>query len=258
MICALAAKEAQKNNKVVAWIDTENSVDRNYMEKLGLDTKSIIFCQPVDNHSYGENIVDVIMTLLKMGRRDLKEYPKVNLLVIDSLAGLVSKAEIEGSAEDQMVAPNARMINRAVRKMNTVNRHTAIVFINQLRSGIGFRANDVTPGGRGLGFFDALRIKTRATERLTSMPNYLGSSKLKTVGRRIHCMVTKSKICPPFGECAFDFYYEPAKIDYVKDFINHGIGSGDIKRAGPYYEINGQRFRGQEELMAFAIRSLVS
>lgn len=252
LICTLATKQAQQENKTVVWVDTEHSVDKEYMIKLGVNTEDIIFCKPVDSHPFGENIVNTMVMLLKMGRGQYKNYPKIELIIVDSLAGLVSRDELERNLEDSLIAPNARMINKAIRKLNAVNRHTAIIFINQLRTNIGFRAIDVTPGGRGLGFFAALRIQTRILEKLSQAPSYLNiQSKEKVIGQRIACRVTKSKVCPPFRETSFDFFFDIPNIDTVRDNINAGILAGNITKAGPYYSYNNHRFHGEQELAKY-------
>lgn len=225
-LCLHAIAQAQKEG-VCALIDAEHAFDPTWARKLGVNCDDLLVCQP-DN---GEQALDIASSLI--GVKD------VSMIVIDSVAALVPKAELDGDIGDAHVGRQARMLSQAMRMMcgKIHDSGVVVVFINQIREKIGvmFGSPETTPGGRALKFFSSCRIDIR---RIGS----LGDDKVK-VGHRVRCKVVKNKIAPPFREGEFDLLYDRG-IDRNGELIDLGLQYKILTRSGAWIK-HGDAMIGQ-------------
>jgi recombination protein RecA len=230
---------AQKVGGTVAFIDAEHALDPIYARNLGVNTEELLLSQP-DN---GEQALDICEILLKSGALDA--------IVIDSVAALVPKAELEGEMEDVHVGLQARLMSKALRKITgVVNKtKTAVIFINQLREKIGvmFGNPEVTPGGRALKYYASVRLDIRKIDNLKEGTD--------TIGSRTRVKVVKNKVAPPFKSAEFDIMYgkgiskEGSIIDVATD---HGI----LIKSGSWYSYNNDRIgQGRENAKVFLMQN---
>jgi recombination protein RecA len=222
--------EAQKNNGVAAFIDAEHAFDPSYAKKLGVDFENLYFSQP-DN---GEQALEIADILVKSGTLDV--------IVIDSVAALVPKAELEGDMGDSHMGLQARLMSQALRKLTgTVSKSkTCIIFINQLRHKIGvmFGSPETTTGGNALKFYSSLRLDIRR----------IGSIKDADaiVGNRTRVKVVKNKMASPGRMCEFDIMYGEG-ISYEGDLIDLAVNAEIIKKMGSWYSYNDEKIgQGRE------------
>jgi len=217
----MIAKMQQMGGKAAAFIDAEHALSPDYCEALGVDMSKLLLAQP----DSGEQALDTAQTLVETG--------EVGLIVIDSVAAMVPKAEIEGEMGDSHVGLRARLMSQACRKLTGPAKAsgTALVFINQVRSSIGGFAGNVTPGGWGLKFHAAIRIQL----------NPARGGKLEEQGvqaaRRIQATVVKNKVAPPYRKCEFDIVYGNG-IVRERDILNQGLEWKMVKRSGAWYSYN--------------------
>jgi len=208
---------AQQAGGVAAFIDAEHALDTTWAKRLGVDVSSLLISQP-DN---GEQALEITEMLIRSN--------SVDAIVIDSVAALTPRAEIEGEMGDSQVALQARLMSQAMRKLTAVisKSRTALVFINQIRMKIGvmFGNPETTPGGRALKFYSSVRIDLR---RLTTLKDSSGA-----VGSRIRARVVKNKIAPPFRESEFDLMFDSG-ISYEGDLIDSGLNCGCVERTGAW------------------------
>jgi recombination protein RecA len=227
--------EAQKAGGLAAFIDAEHALDPTYAERIGVDLENLYFSQP-DN---GEQALEIADTLVRSGALDL--------VVIDSVAALVPRAEIEGEMGDSHVGLQARLMSQALRKLNgSLSRSgTTAIFINQLREKIGvmFGSPETTPGGRALKFYSSVRLDIRRIGQLKS-----GS---ETVGNQTKVTVRKNKVAPPFKEVHFDIMYGEG-ISKEGSLLDIGIDQGVIQKSGAWFGYGDERLgQGRENAKQF-------
>jgi recombination protein RecA len=230
-----AVANAQKAGGQVAFVDAEHALDPEYARKLGVDVDNLILSQP-DN---GEQALEIVDMLVRSGALDL--------IVIDSVAALVPRAEIEGEMGDSHVGLQARLMSQALRKITSAlnQSKTTAIFINQLREKIGvmFGSPETTTGGRALKFYASVRIDIRRIETLKDGTD--------AVGNRTRCKVVKNKVAPPFKQAEFDILYGQG-ISREGGLIDMGVEHGFVRKAGAWYTYEGDQLgQGKENARNF-------
>ncbi|MFI9079996.1 recombinase RecA [Streptomyces sioyaensis] len=230
-----AVANAQKAGGSVAFIDAEHALDPEYAKKLGVDTDSLILSQP-DN---GEQALEITDMLIRSGALDL--------IVIDSVAALVPRAEIEGEMGDSHVGLQARLMSQALRKITSAlnQSKTTAIFINQLREKIGvmFGSPETTTGGRALKFYASVRLDIRRIETLKDGTD--------AVGNRTRVKVVKNKVSPPFKQAEFDILYGQG-ISREGGLIDMGVEHGFVRKSGAWYTYEGDQLgQGKENARNF-------
>ena len=229
------AANAQKAGGVAAYIDAEHALDVEYSRKLGVDVDNLLISQP-DTGEQGLEICDI---LVRSGA--------VDVVVIDSVAALVPKAEIEGDMGDAHVGLQARLMSQALRKLaGAINRsRTAVIFINQLREKIGvmFGNPETTTGGRALKFYASVRLDMRRIGQVKERDTVLGS--------HVRVKVVKNKVAPPFRQAEFDIMYDEG-ISHTSLVVDIASEAGIIQKSGAWYSYNDQRIgQGRENTKLF-------
>lgn len=227
--------EAQKAGGKAAFIDAEHALDPIYAKNLGVNVDDLLVSQP----DTGEQALEITEMLTRSGALDI--------IVIDSVAALVPKAEIQGEMGDSHVGLQARLMSQALRKLTgTVNKsNTCIVFINQLREKVGimFGNPEVTTGGRALKFYSSMRIDVRRIETIKSGDQMLGN--------RTRAKIVKNKVAPPFKMAEFDIMYGKG-ISKAGDVLDSAADKGIVEKAGSWYSYNGERIgQGRETVKQF-------
>jgi recombination protein RecA len=210
--------QVQKKGGNVAFIDTEHALDPDYAKKIGVNVEKLIISQP----DSGEEALNIVEKLVKSGLFDL--------IIIDSVAALVPKAELEGEVGDQYIGLQARMMSQALRKLAGIisKTRTIVIFINQTRSMIGgmVPGQETTPGGKALKFYASVRIELKKIAQIKKGD--------EIIGNKIKAKIVKNKVAPPFKTAEFDIYYDEG-ISYEADLINLGEKLGVIKKSGNSY-----------------------
>ncbi len=227
--------EAQKLGGIAAFIDAEHALDPIYAKKLGVDTDNLLISQP-DN---GEQALEIADALVRSGA--------IDVVVIDSVAALVPKAEIEGEMGDSHVGLQARLMSQAMRKLTGVisKSHTTVVFINQIREKVGvmFGSPETTTGGRALKFYATIRLDVRKIDILKQ-----GN---EMVGNRTRIKVVKNKIAPPFKQAEFDIMYGQG-VSHEGCIVDLGTEMEIIEKSGAWYSYAGTRLgQGRENVKEF-------
>jgi recombination protein RecA len=227
--------EAQKAGGFAAFIDAEHAVDPDYSKKLGVNTEELLISQP----DTGEQALEICETLVRSGALDV--------VVIDSVAALVPRAELEGDMGDSHMGLQARLMSQALRKLTgTVSRsNTTVIFINQIREKIGvmFGNPETTPGGRALKFYSSIRLEIR---RITTIKD--GT---EMVGSRVRVKVVKNKVAPPFKKSEFDIMYGQG-ISYVGDIIDLAVEGNIVEKTGAWYSYDDMKIgQGRENAKSF-------
>jgi recombination protein RecA len=230
-----AIAEAQKKGGVAAFIDAEHALDSAYAKKLGVQIDDLLISQP----DTGEQALDITETLVRSGALDV--------IVIDSVAALVPKAEIEGEMGDSHMGLQARLMSQALRKLTaTISKsHTIVIFINQIRMKIGvmFGNPETTTGGNALKFYSSVRLDIR---RIASIKN--GQD---VIGNRTKVRVVKNKVAPPFKEVEFDLIYGEG-ISKEGDILDIAVEKNMVEKSGTWYAFEGQRIgQGRENAKQF-------
>ncbi|MDD7182311.1 MAG: recombinase RecA [Peptostreptococcus porci] len=227
--------EAQKGDGIAAFIDAEHALDPVYARALGVDIDNLIISQP----DTGEQALDIAEALIRSGA--------VDILVVDSVAALVPKAEIDGEMGDSHVGLQARLMSQALRKLtgSIKKSNCVVIFINQLREKVGvmFGSPETTTGGRALKFFSTIRIDVRRGEQLKQGEKILGNkTKIKVV---------KNKVAPPFKQVEVDIMYGTG-VSRSGDLLDNAVGVDVIKKSGSWYSYNDEKMgQGRENAKKF-------
>lgn len=226
-----AVAQAQKAGGAAAFIDAEHALDIGYAQKLGVNVDDLLVSQP----DTGEQALEVTETLVRSGALDI--------IVIDSVAALVPRAEIEGEMGDSLPGLHARLMSQAMRKLTAAiaKGGATIVFINQIRMKIGvmFGSPETTTGGNALKFYSSVRLDIRRIEQLKSAT--------EAIGNRVRVKVVKNKVAPPFKQAEFDIYFNEG-ISKVGELIDLGLAKDIVERAGAWYSYDGTRIgQGREK-----------
>ncbi len=230
-----AVANAQAAGGIAAFIDAEHALDPEYAKKLGVDTDALLVSQP----DTGEQALEIADMLIRSGALDI--------LVVDSVAALTPRAEIEGEMGDSHVGLQARLMSQALRKMTGAisNTGTTVIFINQLREKIGvmFGSPETTTGGKALKFYASIRLDIRRIETLKDGTD--------AVGNRTRVKVVKNKLAPPFKQAEFDILYGIG-ISREGSLIDMGVDHGFVRKSGAWYTYEGDQLgQGKENARAF-------
>ena len=230
-----AVANAQRLGGIAAFIDAEHALDPEYAKKLGVDTDALLVSQP----DTGEQALEIADMLIRSGALDV--------IVIDSVAALVPRAEIEGEMGDSHVGLQARLMSQALRKITGAlsNTGTTAIFINQLREKVGvvYGSPEVTTGGRALKFYSSVRLDVRRIETLKDGTDM--------VGNRTRVKVVKNKVAPPFKQAEFDIMYGKG-ISREGGLIDVGVEAGLVRKAGAWYTYEGDQLgQGKENARTF-------
>jgi recombination protein RecA len=230
-----ASAEAQKKDGIAAFIDAEHALDTAYAKKLGVNCDDLLVAQP----DTGEQALEIADMLVRSGA--------IDVLVIDSVAALVPRAEIEGEMGDSHMGLQARLMSQAMRKLTgTISKTmTSIIFINQIRMKIGvmFGNPETTTGGNALKFYSSVRLDIRRIGQIKDGQ--------EVIGNRTRVRVVKNKMAPPFTDAEFDIMYGEG-ISKHGDLIDVGVEAGIIDKSGSWYSHNGERIgQGRENVKKF-------
>ncbi|MFI5250032.1 MAG: recombinase RecA [Gemmatimonadales bacterium] len=234
-LCLHVVANAQRGGGVAAYIDAEHALDTEYAKKLGVDIENLLISQP----DTGEQALEICEILVRSGA--------VDVVVIDSVAALVPKAEIEGEMGDSHVGLQARLMSQALRKLTgaIARSKTAVVFINQLREKIGvmFGNPETTTGGKALKFYASVRLDIRRIGPVKEKEDVIGS--------HVRVKVVKNKVAPPFKQAEFDIMYSEG-ISHTSLLVDIGSESGIIEKSGAWYSYGAQRIgQGRENAKMF-------
>ncbi len=229
-LCLHVVANAQRAGGVAAYIDAEHALDTEYARKLGVDIDNLLISQP----DTGEQALEICEILVRSGA--------VDIVVIDSVAALVPKAEIEGDMGDSHVGLQARLMSQALRKLTgaIARSKTSVVFINQLREKIGvmFGNPETTTGGKALKFYASVRLDIRRIGPV--------KEKEEVIGSHVRVKVVKNKVAPPFKQAEFDIMYAEG-ISHTSLLVDIGAEAGIIEKSGAWYSFNGQKIgQGRE------------
>ena len=224
------AAEAQKAGGIAALIDAEHAFDPEYAKRIGIKTEELLVSQP----DYGEQALEILETLLRSGA--------VDIVIVDSVAALTPKAEIDGEMGDSHMGLQARLMSQALRKITGIASKTnaTVIFINQLRLKIGvmFGNPETTTGGNALKFYSSIRMDIRQKEKITSNE--------QIVGGLVRVKVVKNKVSPPFREAEFEIRYGEG-IDKVSSLIDAALKHNVIEKSGAWFKRNGENLgQGRE------------
>ncbi len=236
-VCLHIIAEAQRKGGIAAFVDAEHALDPTYAQRLGVNIDELLVSQP----DSGEQALEIADMLVRSGALDL--------VVIDSVAALVPRAEIEGEMGDTHVGLQARLMSQAMRKLNgSLSRfETTAIFINQLREKIGvmFGNPETTPGGRALKFYSSVRLDVRKVENLKDGTDIVGS--------RTRVKVVKNKVAPPFRQCEFDIMYGLG-ISKEGSLLDVGVDLEIVKKSGAWFTYEGEQLgQGRENARQFLI-----
>ena len=230
-----AIAEAQKRGGMAAFVDVEHALDPVYAKALGVDIDQLIVSQP----NTGEEALDIMELLVRSGA--------IDIIVLDSVAAMVTKAEIDGDMGDSFVGVQARLMSSAMKKLTAViaKSNTVAIFINQIREKIGimFGNPETTPGGRALKFYSSVRIEVRKGEAIKEDG--------ETIGARTKCKVIKNKVAPPFKTCEFDMIFGHG-ISRIGELVDYATELDIIKKSGAWFSYNDMRIgQGRENTKKF-------
>lgn len=229
------AANAQKAGGTVAFVDAEHAMDPEYAKKIGVNINELLISQP----DAGEQALDIVETLVRSNA--------IDVIVVDSVAALVPRAEIEGEMGDQHVGRQARLMSQALRKLTPIvaKSNTVVIFINQIRMKIGvmFGSPETTTGGQALKFYSSVRIEVRRSAQIKSGE--------QVVGNRVKVKVVKNKVAPPFQTAEFDIMYNEG-ISRSGDLLDTGVKLEVIKKSGNSYSFGEEKLgTGREKAKAY-------
>ena len=227
--------EVQKKGGIAGFIDAEHALDPKYASSIGVDVDNLYISQP----DYGEQGLEICETMVRSGAMDI--------IIIDSVAALVPKHEIEGEMGDAVVGAQARLMSQALRKLTAVAAKTGctIIFINQLREKIGvfYGPSETTTGGRALKFYSSIRIDIRRIEQLKQSG--------EVIGNRVRAKVVKNKVAPPFKEAEFDIIFGEG-ISAAGDILDQAVELKVIEKSGAWYSYCGDKIgQGRENVKSY-------
>ncbi len=233
-ICLHIIAEAQRNGGLAAFIDTEHALDTSYAQKLGVDVNNLLISQP----EYGEQALEICETLVRSNSLDV--------IVVDSVAALTPRAEIEGEMGDSVMGMQARLMSQALRKLTAAvaKSNVVLIFTNQLREKIGvmFGSPETTTGGKALKFYASVRMDIRRIAAIKEGAD--------TVGNRTKVKIVKNKVAPPFKEVEFDIMYNEG-ISKIGDLIDLAVEKEIIKKAGAWFSYGENRMQGRDGVKKF-------
>ncbi|NLO47792.1 MAG: recombinase RecA [Clostridiales bacterium] len=225
---------SQKEGGEVAFVDAEHALDPTYARALGVDIDNLLISQP----DTGEQALEITDALVRSGA--------VDVIVVDSVAALVPRSEIEAEMGDSVVGLHARLMSQALRKLagSISKTNSIVVFINQLREKIGvmYGNPETTTGGRALKFYASVRLDVRRIETL--------KNGTEMIGNRTKVKVTKNKVAPPFREAVFDIIYGEG-ISKIGEIIDMGLNLDLLEKSGSWFTVNGVRMQGRDSLKAY-------
>lgn len=216
--------EAQKAGGTAAFIDAEHALDPKYAKKLGVDVENLYVAQP----DFGEQALEILETLVRSGG--------IDIIVVDSVAALTPRAEIEGDMGDSHMGLQARLMSQALRKITAITSKTGatVIFLNQIRMKIGvmFGNPETTTGGNALKFYSSVRMDIRTKEKITRGE--------EVIGRQIRVRVVKNKVAPPFKEAWFEIYFDKG-IDEETSILAAAVQTDVLQRAGSWYSLEDEK-----------------
>ena len=228
-VCLQVIAEAQKNGGLAAFVDTEHALDVNYAQRLGVDLNNLLLSQP----EFGEQALEIVETLVRSGA--------IDVVVVDSVAALTPRVEIEGDMGDAQMGSQARLMSQAMRKLNAAigRSNTTVIFTNQLRSKIGviYGNPETTTGGNALKYYASVRIDIRRKDVI--------KDGAEIVGNRVRVKIVKNKVAPPFKEVEFDIMYNEG-ISKLGDLIDVAVENGIITKSGSWFTFKEERVQGRD------------
>lgn len=230
-----AIAEAQKAGGIAAFVDAEHALDTSYAQRLGVKVEDLLISQP----DTGEQALEIAEALIRSGA--------VDVIVVDSVAALVPKAEIEGEMGDSLPGLQARLMSQAMRKLTAAisKSMTTLIFINQIRMKIGvmFGNPETTTGGTALKFYSSMRLDIRRIDNI--------KENQETIGGRVRVKVVKNKVAPPFKQAEFDIYFNEG-ISRTGELVDMGVEKGIIEKSGAWYSFSGSRIgQGRESVKEY-------
>ncbi len=230
--------QTQKNKGIAAFVDAEHAFDPTYAKTIGVKLEELLVSQP----DTGEQALEIVETLVRSNA--------VDLIVVDSVAALTPRAEIEGEMGEAQIGLQARLMSQALRKLTAAisKSKTCVIFINQIREKIGvmFGSPEVTPGGRALKFYSSVRIDLRKIATITD-------SSGKVIGARIKAKIVKNKVAPPFKEAVFEIRYDEG-ISYEVSLIDAALETGIIKKSGSWFSYKDKNLAQGKETLRKALK----
>lgn len=228
-VCLQVIAEAQKTGGLAAFVDTEHALDVQYAQKLGVDLNNLLLSQP----EFGEQALEIVETLVRSNA--------IDVIIIDSVAALTPRVEIEGDMGDAQMGSQARLMSQAMRKLNAAigRSNTTVIFTNQLRSKIGviYGNPETTTGGNALKFYASVRIDIRRKDVIKDGQDIIGN--------RVRAKIVKNKVAPPFKEAEFDIMYNEG-ISRLGDMIDLAVEHNVISKSGSWFTFNDQRVQGRD------------
>lgn len=230
-VCLQVIAEAQKSGGLAAFVDTEHALDVQYAQRLGVDLNNLLLSQP----EFGEQALEIVETLVRSGA--------IDVIIVDSVAALTPRVEIEGDMGDAQMGSQARLMSQAMRKLNAAigRSNTTVIFTNQLRSKIGvvYGNPETTTGGNALKYYASVRIDVRRKDVIKDGQDIIGN--------RVRAKIVKNKVAPPFKEVEFDIMYNEG-ISRIGDMIDIAVEHGVVNKSGSWFTFKEERIQGRDGL----------